>query len=105
MAIRKTHPSNLSPAERAAALTAAGIRLAAAQFNQEKREPPVGLGQSTHHDVWIDLDDGKGPQPYPPKVILARATGGKLPDRQGYAHRGVWLQRLEALGFLGTAQG
>lgn len=105
MAIRKTHPSNLSPAERAAALTAAGIRLAAAQFNQEKREPPVGLGQSTHHDVWIDLDDGKGPQPYPPKVILARATGGKLPDRQGYAHRGVWLQRLEALGFLVLPKG
>ncbi len=99
MAIRKKPQPRLTAAERAATLTSEDVRFAARQFREEGRVPPAGLGQSTHHDVWIDLDNGEGPQAYPPKVILTWATGGELPETQGYARNGVWLPRLEALGF------
>lgn len=85
--------------ERAAALTAAEVRYAARQHKQEGGIPPAGLGKSRKYNVWIDLGKGKGPEPYPPKVILVWATGGELPEREGYARNGVWLPRLEALGF------
>jgi hypothetical protein len=86
-------------AKRAADLTPEDVRFAARQFREEGRVPPAGLGRSLRYNVWIDLDDGNGPQDYPPKVILSSATGGDLPDTEGYARNGAWLRRLEALGF------
>lgn len=80
-------------------LTAAAVRDAAQRFLDADRTPPTGLGPSRVQDVWIDLDDGLGPQAFPPKVILWMATGGALPKQYGYASDGPWRQRLRDLGF------
>ena len=101
MAIRKSPPAATSSpiSERAAALESEAVRVAARQFLSNDGKPPAGLGPSRHQDVWIDLGDGEGAQPFPPKVILAIASGGALPEREGYASAGVWRKRLAELGF------
>lgn len=97
--MRKPLSSNLSLRQRVGALTADQVRYAARQFNLDGRKFPAGLADSQKQDVWIDLDDGTGPQPYAPKVILAYATGGTLPEKEGYAVNGPWRAKLDALGF------
>lgn len=90
--------SKLTAAERAARLTVDDVLEAARDFEDDGRVPPSGLGPSLRYDVWIDLGEGNGPTAYPPKVIIYLAHEG-LPQSEGYARHGVWLPRLEALGF------
>lgn len=80
-------------------LTAIAVRAAAQRLLDDGGTPPPGLGQSLVQDVWIDLGDGDGPRPFPPKVILWLATGGALPKKYGYATDGPWRQQLSKLGF------
>ncbi len=96
MAIRKP---KLTAAERAALLNVDDVLDAARQYEEDGRVPPAGLGRSLRYDVWIDLGDGAGPRDYPPKVIIDLAHEFDPPANEGYARNGVWLPRLEALGF------
>lgn len=80
-------------------LTPTAVRAAAQNFLKAGGTPPPGFGQSRVEDVWIDLDDGEGPQGFPPKVILWLATDGALPKGYGYASEGPWRQQLIKLGF------
>ncbi|WP_432263424.1 HNH endonuclease [Cupriavidus sp. TMH.W2] len=105
MASRKQRPPRISTAAvRAADLTPEDVRFAARAFLNDDREPPAGLGPSRYYDVWIDCD-GQGPKPFPAKVILAYATGGDLPEGEGYARNGAWRSRLQELGFPVLAKG